>query len=85
MFHLKSTLEYRHHAVGGGLERRTATAAVQPAQSQNTQRELAAERALDAVLADSFPASDPPSWTLGISHSPSESTEDPTLRSSVEP
>ena len=28
---------------------------------------LAAERALDSVLADSFPASDPPPWTLGIS------------------
>ena len=24
-------------------------------------------RALDAVLADSFPASDPPPWTLGVS------------------
>jgi bifunctional UDP-N-acetylglucosamine pyrophosphorylase/glucosamine-1-phosphate N-acetyltransferase len=31
-------------------------------------RTLAAERALDAVLADSFPASDPPPWTLGVSH-----------------
>jgi hypothetical protein len=25
------------------------------------------ERAIDAILADSFPASDPPPWTLGVS------------------
>lgn len=31
------------------------------------EQRLAAERALDAVLADSFPASDPPPWTLGVS------------------
>jgi hypothetical protein len=29
-------------------------------------RRLAAEQALDQVLADSFPASDPPSWNPGI-------------------
>jgi hypothetical protein len=27
---------------------------------------LAAERAIDDVLADSFPASDPPSWNPGV-------------------
>ena len=43
---------------------RTATA---EAASRATERRLAAERALDAVLADSFPASDPPPWTLGVS------------------
>jgi hypothetical protein len=27
------------------------------------------EAALDTILADSFPASDPPSWTLGVERS----------------
>jgi hypothetical protein len=58
---------------------RTPTAAVlwaeaeAEAQSLARQHELA-ERALDAVLADSFPASDPPPWTLGVSHAPREIT-----------
>jgi hypothetical protein len=34
--------------------------------STEQQARYVAERALDQVLADSFPASDPPSWTLGI-------------------
>jgi hypothetical protein len=43
---------------------------VQPAEAHTEalQRRLAAERAMDSVLADSFPASDPPSWTSGIVH-----------------
>jgi hypothetical protein len=32
----------------------------------------ASERAVDQALADSFPASDPPPWTLGVVYAPSE-------------
>jgi hypothetical protein len=35
-------------------------------ESQERRRRLAVEQALDQVLADSFPASDPPSWNPGI-------------------
>ena len=61
-------LEYRNGTVNGvGRGSPTAEARSAEAASQATERRLAAERALDAVLADSFPASDPPPWTLGVS------------------
>jgi hypothetical protein len=54
--------------------------------SADQQARYAAERAVDQVLADSFPASDPPSWTPGVARPPSsgdtesaESTDETAL------
>lgn len=35
------------------------------------------EAEIDQTLADTFPASDPPSWTLGTDHSPTPAAEKP--------
>jgi hypothetical protein len=67
--------EARMLFTGTAIEHRDGVAAVVPAVagvnrivdgSGERQARLAAERALDEVLADSFPASDPPSWNSGI-------------------
>jgi hypothetical protein len=67
VFRNGATIEYREASVDTVLRLGNATEVLRAeAKSEARQQRLAAERAVDSVLADSFPASDPPSWTLGI-------------------
>lgn len=69
MFRNDLAIEHREAAVGAVLRGVKAIGVVRAeAEAEAVQRRLAAERAVDSVLADSFPASDPPSWPLGITH-----------------
>ena len=57
---------------------------VRVAMSVHQEARHAAELALDQVLADSFPASDPPSWTLGVARPASFEKAEPTDRTAME-
>ena len=61
MCYTRNTSEYRTRAVAS-----IVPAAVRVDDFWDRRDRLAAERAIDDVLADSFPASDPPSWNPGI-------------------
>jgi hypothetical protein len=71
MFRNVATIEYRETARATVVRVGQATEA-RGAEAEARKQRFAAERALDSVLADSFPASDPPSWTLGITRAQPE-------------
>ena len=64
MFYTRTAMEHRGDSASSLLPSIVGSD-VRPAASDERAR-YAAERALDQVLADSFPASDPPPWTLGV-------------------
>jgi hypothetical protein len=64
VFHPTTAIEYR---TGNAAAMLPASGAVEGHADESSEyRRLAAEQAMDQVLADSFPASDPPSWNPGI-------------------
>ena len=62
MLHTRTAIEYR---AGAGTAVLPTIVDRVAEESHERRRRLAAEQALDQVLADSFPASDPPSWNPG--------------------